>query len=70
MEVGGDQGGKLGFILITYSEKSSGVLETGVGGSVIQSDLWCKGSFRLLCREQATGKEEFPIGSPASSLLE
>lgn len=58
------------FILIMYSEKSSGVLEMGVGGSVIQSDLWCKRSFRLLYREQATGKAEFLTGSPASSLLE
>lgn len=42
------------FILIIYSEKSSGVLAMHGGGSVMQPDLWCK---RIcLYREWATGK--------------
>lgn len=58
------------FILITHDEKSSGVSEMGVGGSVIQSDLWCKGSIWLLYRKQATEKQELLTGNLASSLLQ
>lgn len=55
------------FILIIYSEKSSGVLEMHVGGSVMQPDLWCK---RIcLYREWAMGNWEFLTESPGSSLL-
>lgn len=70
MEVGRGQVQSWDFILITYNEESSGVLEMGVEESVIQSDLWCKGSIWLLYRKQATGKQEFLTGSLASSLLQ